>query len=205
MSLVSPPEFADVKDSPDKSTVLIATVQEDEPVVTRKELWSYYRAYSLREFPSLFTVPNIVYYNGDNVSPCSISSHSPHPSPPTGCRSSRLYPNLVPKPRYCRWLRSNRWTRLVLSFQYCLGTMCPPLDGWYQTHRECRPRCEWHQLCDHDGHIHHHRLRCRLWYFWSLALVHRDPHLLGCPICLYGTHMYVPVKCVRCCAFNDIV
>ena len=56
MSLVSPTEFADPKDSPDKvikSTVLIATVQEDEPVVTRKELWSYYRASSRREFCAL--------------------------------------------------------------------------------------------------------------------------------------------------------
>jgi hypothetical protein len=53
MSLVSHPDFVDVKDSPDKSTMLIATVQEDEPVVTRKELWSYYYAYSSREFPTL--------------------------------------------------------------------------------------------------------------------------------------------------------
>ncbi|KAH0840203.1 MFS general substrate transporter [Lanmaoa asiatica] len=40
-----------------KSTVLIATVQEDEPLVTRKELWSYY-----------------LYYNGDNgVGPLSYT------------------------------------------------------------------------------------------------------------------------------------
>ena len=63
MSLVSPPErqvhFADptdVKNNGDstldsdspvkgiKSSRLIATVEKDEPVVTRKELWSYYRA-----------------------------------------------------------------------------------------------------------------------------------------------------------------
>ncbi|KAG6373769.1 MFS general substrate transporter [Boletus reticuloceps] len=63
MSLVSTPEHpvhfvdaTDVKDNDDspgkgntKSTVLIATLQEDEPVVTRRELWSYY-----------------LYYNGDN-------------------------------------------------------------------------------------------------------------------------------------------
>lgn len=35
------------------STVLIATVQEDEPLVTRKELWSYYRVSSPREFHTL--------------------------------------------------------------------------------------------------------------------------------------------------------
>lgn len=28
----------------DTSTVLIAAVEENEPVVTRRELWSYYRA-----------------------------------------------------------------------------------------------------------------------------------------------------------------
>jgi hypothetical protein len=37
-------------------------------------------------------------------------------------RVSRLSLDLVPKPRYCRWPRSNCWTRLV---QYCLGTICP--------------------------------------------------------------------------------
>ena len=56
---MSPPEHSvhfpaatDAKDNADadssnkaiKATVLIATVQEDEPIVTRKELWSYYRA-----------------------------------------------------------------------------------------------------------------------------------------------------------------
>ena len=38
---------ADSSDKANKATVLIATVQEDEPIVTRKELWSYYRASSL--------------------------------------------------------------------------------------------------------------------------------------------------------------
>ena len=67
MSLISPPESPghftdpiDIKDDGDsplntpenvvKSTVLIATVEKDEPVVTRKELWSYYRT----SFPRLF-------------------------------------------------------------------------------------------------------------------------------------------------------
>lgn len=60
MSLVSPPERSvpavDViqaknDDSSDtispkinKATVLIAAVEESEPIVTRRELWSYYRA-----------------------------------------------------------------------------------------------------------------------------------------------------------------
>ncbi|KAI9574371.1 MFS general substrate transporter [Boletus coccyginus] len=39
----------DWKDNVDKPSVLIATVRDDEPIVTRKELWSYY-----------------LYYNGDN-------------------------------------------------------------------------------------------------------------------------------------------
>ena len=107
-----------------------------------EELWSYYRVCPLAN-SALFVYHPIVYYNGDNVSPHSISSHSSHSSRPTGCRSSRLYPDLVPKPRYCPWLRSGCCARLVLSFRYCLGTMRPPLHGWYQTHREHRHRCEW--------------------------------------------------------------
>lgn len=67
MSPVSPAElsagFADVTDVKDsengddtvppkinKSTMLIAAVEENEPVVTRRELWSYYRALSLPKF-----------------------------------------------------------------------------------------------------------------------------------------------------------
>lgn len=66
MSLISPPEYpvcceksTDVKadgdfpsdpDKVDQSTVLIAALQEDEPVVTKKELWSYYRASFLTSF-----------------------------------------------------------------------------------------------------------------------------------------------------------
>ena len=37
----------------DKSTVLIAALQEDKPVVAWKEFCSYYRASSLRELPTL--------------------------------------------------------------------------------------------------------------------------------------------------------
>lgn len=90
MSFVAPPErsvhFADSTDKKDsenrdsasdsvspkkisKSTVLIATVQEDEPLVTRRELWSYYRASFPREFRTLRLLTYIVYYNGDNVRP----------------------------------------------------------------------------------------------------------------------------------------
>ena len=40
----------DSLDKIDKSPVLIATVQKDEPVVSRKELWSYYRGLSPPQF-----------------------------------------------------------------------------------------------------------------------------------------------------------
>ncbi|KAF8551739.1 MFS general substrate transporter [Imleria badia] len=91
MSLVSPPERqlhftdpTDVKgnadstlDSPDKdikSTVRIATVQKDEPVVTRNELWSYY-----------------LYSNGDNTlfqSLATAAGYDPAVGPGSSCLSS---------------------------------------------------------------------------------------------------------------------
>ena len=74
MSLVSPPECREhftestdvkIKSEGDstlelqgkdiKCTALIATIEKDEPVVTRKELWSYYRASSSCPSPSFLT------------------------------------------------------------------------------------------------------------------------------------------------------
>lgn len=42
-----------------KSTALIATVREDEPLVTRRELWSYYRASSPLEFHAFSLLTDI--------------------------------------------------------------------------------------------------------------------------------------------------
>ena len=78
----------------------------------------------------------------------------------------------------------------------CLG-LCPPLVGWYQIHCERLPRCEWHRLCDHDSHTHHYPFRRRLWHLWSLALVHRDAHLLyACMVC--AGSMRVSLRTQRC-------
>ena len=55
-----------------KSTGLqfVSTVSKDEPIVTRRELWSYYcknsKSYSRKRAYKL--PPLSVYYNGDNVS-----------------------------------------------------------------------------------------------------------------------------------------
>ena len=50
--------------------LLISTINKDEPIVTRRELWSYYCLSSLppchRRYALLIECPT-VYYNGDNV------------------------------------------------------------------------------------------------------------------------------------------
>lgn len=47
-------------------TIPIAKVDKNEPIVTRRELWAYYRLYlSLRSVRIL--IKGAVYYNGDNV------------------------------------------------------------------------------------------------------------------------------------------
>jgi hypothetical protein len=51
---------------------VVAPPSYDEPVVTRRELWSYYRTFPL---DVICDVPHIllsVYYNGDNVSLCTV-------------------------------------------------------------------------------------------------------------------------------------
>jgi hypothetical protein len=49
----------------------VSSISKDEPVVTRRELWSYYSPYLLLSPASVFKLNKLptVYYNGDNVSP----------------------------------------------------------------------------------------------------------------------------------------
>ena len=71
-----------VQDTPEKtnqSTSLIATAERSEPIVTRKELWSYYRKSSTTSFICVFTDDlDTVYCNGDNVSPLLVLSVTRH-------------------------------------------------------------------------------------------------------------------------------
>lgn len=47
--------------------VVLASVNESESVVTRRELWSYYREWQYFAYPHLSSYDSTVYYNGDNV------------------------------------------------------------------------------------------------------------------------------------------
>lgn len=54
----------------------VSSVNEDEPVVTRKELWSYYRAFYffVPDGHIAYAIYIAVYYNGDNVRPIWLIS-----------------------------------------------------------------------------------------------------------------------------------
>lgn len=68
------PVYADTKEGHvlDDEILVVTPLSDDEPLVTRKELWSYYSAcLPLVELCSRALVDVIlwsVYYNGDNVS-----------------------------------------------------------------------------------------------------------------------------------------
>ncbi|KAN0097165.1 Autophagy-related protein 22-like protein [Tylopilus felleus] len=99
MSLISPPEYpvcceksTDVKadgdfpsdpDKVDQSTVLIAALQEDEPVVTKKELWSYYLYYSGDN-----TVGPMIYTQTLFQSLATAAGYDPVAGPGASCLSS---------------------------------------------------------------------------------------------------------------------
>lgn len=64
----SSPDDKDLNRAPVQVVVPVSTVDgESEPVVTRKELWSYYRT-PFHNFPRSYGGPKgyPVYYNGDN-------------------------------------------------------------------------------------------------------------------------------------------
>ena len=140
----------------DKPTELIAMVDEGEPIVTRKELWSYYCAlFSPISHPPFSEAADAGYSNGDNVGFGLYFFTIPfHLSCFTGCRSRWLYPDVIPEPCHFCWLRSHCWTWLFLSLQYCFRAVCPPLDGWHQVHCEHHPHRKWDQFCYHGSYVH---------------------------------------------------
>ena len=68
-------EIGDLKTSINDTTsggpIFVSSIRDDEPIVTRRELWSYYRQSSFFSHPEcycgLISTLFTVYYNGDNV------------------------------------------------------------------------------------------------------------------------------------------
>ena len=159
MSLVSP-EFADVKDPPDKaskSTVLIAAVQEDEPVVNMEELWSYYRVSPPREFCTL-RLPSHSLLQRRQRKPSfhlvSFFTFIPsHSVGPLGYTQTPLLPLAT-----IRLLCQARPVFQVLPRDNASSL------AWVVPNppRASPPLRMAHQLCGHDSHIHHNRFRRRL-------------------------------------------
>jgi hypothetical protein len=87
-----------------KARLMISSVSKDEPIVTRRELWSYYCMCSIGLPPSLNLLKpaGIVYYNGDNVYLCfhlvSRSNTSIHPRVLVPSATRRLFSSPSPLP-----------------------------------------------------------------------------------------------------------
>lgn len=58
-----------------KTPAFVSSISTNEPIVTRRELWSYYRTFYFMPSPTMWLLMSmlIVYYNGDNVRCAAIT------------------------------------------------------------------------------------------------------------------------------------
>jgi len=114
-----------------KGPLLISSISKDEPLVTRKELWSYY-CMSLVVVVTYFAhgfIRKIVYYNGDNVrSNCEQTDLTSLRLIHVGCWSPRFLNDTVPGPRNVCRIRSYHRTWVLV---HPVRAVCCSLDGWH--------------------------------------------------------------------------
>lgn len=107
-SLDSKSVASDERPKKSKGTVLISSISKDEPIVTRRELWSYYRELCPTKYLGRDCLQNIetVYYNGDNV--CiparDTFQRTILKAERLGCWSKWLLHDPFPEPSHSCWL-----------------------------------------------------------------------------------------------------
>jgi len=93
---------------------LVTTIDNEGPIVTRRELWAYYCKYYNKDIrrtgEDLIIFILTVYYNGDNVS-LTFLLMQVSLKPPSGCRPPRLFNDPLPIPRHLRRIRRLPRTR----------------------------------------------------------------------------------------------
>ena len=157
-----------------------SSIRKDEPIVTRRELWSYYRKsyfFSLVElrcliskFLSKCTTTEIMYANFIFASQNLIKVLSNE-----GGWAKRIYYDFIPIVSQRSRIRPCKRARFVMQRKQCIRPMCSSLGWRHQSRLQRHLNRQWSELrCKLDFNsisvVDHHLSLQRSWLYYSRQL-----------------------------------